>query len=199
MIVTTKKLFEAAYGKYAIGAYNINNLEQTMGLFQGNLNSQAPFILQISKGARSYSHKTMLEGLIRSADEIFIINSGCVLQEQFDIRTFGISSFEPSGISYIPDRSHFAITDLTKDAAFLFDPAWPGKMVDQFSLSAVLATSTNGITFVPPPDTFAILPRTVAQSASARAGSPPARVISPAASPSSSSRRIFRICTGVNC
>jgi fructose-bisphosphate aldolase class II len=35
MIVTTKKLFEAAYGKYAIGAYNINNLEQAMGPFQG--------------------------------------------------------------------------------------------------------------------------------------------------------------------
>jgi len=71
MIVTTKKLFEAAYGKYAIGAYNINNLEQTMGLFRGNLDSKAPFILQISKGSRSYTHKTMLEGLIRSADEIF--------------------------------------------------------------------------------------------------------------------------------
>jgi len=71
MIVTTKKLFEAAYGKYAIGAYNINNLEQTMGLFRGSLDSQAPFIIQISKGARSYTHKTMLEGLIRSADEIF--------------------------------------------------------------------------------------------------------------------------------
>ncbi|HBX71326.1 MAG TPA: fructose-bisphosphate aldolase [Chloroflexi bacterium] len=71
MIVTTKKLFEAAYGKYAIGAYNINNLEQTMGLFRGCLDSQAPFIIQISKGARSYTHKTMLEGLIRSADEIF--------------------------------------------------------------------------------------------------------------------------------
>ncbi len=71
MIVTTAKLFEAAYGKYAIGAYNINNLEQTMGLFRGNLDSQAPFIIQISKGARSFTHKTMLEGLIRSADEIF--------------------------------------------------------------------------------------------------------------------------------
>jgi fructose-bisphosphate aldolase class II len=71
MIVTTKKLFEAAYGKYAIGAYNINNLEQTMGLFKGNLDSKAPFILQISKGARAYTHKTMLEGLIRSADQIF--------------------------------------------------------------------------------------------------------------------------------
>jgi len=71
MIVTTKQLFEAAYGKYAIGAYNINNLEQTMGLFRGNLDSKAPFIIQISKGARSYTHKRMLEGLIRAAAEIF--------------------------------------------------------------------------------------------------------------------------------
>ena len=71
MIVTTKELFKHAYGKYAIGAYNINNLEQTMGLFQGNLDSRAPFIVQISKGARSYTHKKMLEALIRTADEIF--------------------------------------------------------------------------------------------------------------------------------
>jgi len=71
MIVTTKKLFEAAYGKYAIGAYNINNLEQTMGLFQGCLMSRSPFIIQISKGARTYTHKKMLEAMIRTADEIF--------------------------------------------------------------------------------------------------------------------------------
>jgi fructose-bisphosphate aldolase class II len=71
MIVTTKKLFEAAYGKYAIGAYNINNLEQAMGLFRGAVESKAPFIIQISKGARSYTHKKMLEGLITSANEVF--------------------------------------------------------------------------------------------------------------------------------
>ena len=71
MIVTTKKLFENAYGQYAVGAYNINNLEQTMGLFQGNLDSKAPFIIQISKGARSYTDKRMLEGIIRAADEVF--------------------------------------------------------------------------------------------------------------------------------
>lgn len=71
MIVTTKELFKAAYGKYAIGAYNINNLEQCMGLFRGNLDSQAPFIIQISKGARAYTHKNMLEGLIRSAETVF--------------------------------------------------------------------------------------------------------------------------------
>jgi fructose-bisphosphate aldolase class II len=71
MIVTTKLLFKDAYGKYAIGAYNINNLEQTMGLFRGNVDSKAPFIIQISKGARSYTHKKMLESLIRAADGVF--------------------------------------------------------------------------------------------------------------------------------
>ena len=71
MIVTTKELFAHAYGKYAIGAYNINNLEQTMGLFEGNVRSKAPFIVQLSKGARSYSHKLMLETLMTTADKIF--------------------------------------------------------------------------------------------------------------------------------
>ena len=64
MIVTTKQLFAHAYGRYAVGAYNINNLEQTVGLFRGNLGKSksndepgnatvsAPFILQISRGAR---------------------------------------------------------------------------------------------------------------------------------------------------
>ncbi len=71
MIVTTKKLFEHAYGKYALGAYNVNNLEQIDGLFKGNLDSQAPFIIQISKGSRSYTNKLYLEGLIRAADQIY--------------------------------------------------------------------------------------------------------------------------------
>jgi len=71
MIVTTKTLFEHAYGKYAVGAYNINNAEQAMGLFQGSIDSQSPFIIQISKGARSYTDKRMLEAIIRACDEIF--------------------------------------------------------------------------------------------------------------------------------
>jgi len=71
MIVTTAQLFKHAYGKYAIGAYNINNAEQAMGLFKGAISSKAPFIIQISKGARKYTDKKMLEAIIRSADEIF--------------------------------------------------------------------------------------------------------------------------------
>jgi fructose-bisphosphate aldolase class II len=83
MIVTTKELFEQAYGKYAVGAYNINNLEQTVGLFRGNLGkhksnedptdpkSSAPFIIQLSRGARAFTDKRFLEGLIRAAEDVF--------------------------------------------------------------------------------------------------------------------------------
>src|ERR1700735_3885350 len=71
MIVTTAELYKVAYGKFALGAYNINNLEQTNGLFEGCKQSEAPFIIQLSKGARSYANKQMLEALIRAAEEIW--------------------------------------------------------------------------------------------------------------------------------
>lgn len=83
MIVTTKDLFQHAYGNYAVGAYNINNLEQTIGLFRGNLGKMnsndeptnrglsAPFIIQLSRGARSYTDKRFLEAMIRTAEEVF--------------------------------------------------------------------------------------------------------------------------------
>jgi fructose-bisphosphate aldolase class II len=71
MIVTTAQLYKVAYKKFAVGAYNINNLEQTMGLFRGNMQSKAPFIIQLSKGARNYTDKRMLEAIIRTAEQIF--------------------------------------------------------------------------------------------------------------------------------
>jgi fructose-bisphosphate aldolase, class II len=83
MIVTTNQLFKHAYGRYALGAYNINNLEQTVGLFRGNLGKaksndeptdparSAPFIIQISRGARGYSDKRFLEAMIRTAEAVF--------------------------------------------------------------------------------------------------------------------------------
>ena len=71
MIVTTAQLYKVAYGKFAVGAYNINNAEQTMGLFRGCIESEAPFIIQLSKGARKYTDKRMLEAIIRTAGEIF--------------------------------------------------------------------------------------------------------------------------------
>ncbi len=71
MIVTTAALFRIAYGRFAIGAYNINNMEQALGLFRGHIQAQAPFIIQISKGARKYAGVRMLEAIIRACDEMF--------------------------------------------------------------------------------------------------------------------------------
>lgn len=71
MIVTTAELFDIAYGKFAVGAYNINNMEQALGLFEGHREAQAPFIIQISRGARDYANPRMLEAIIRAAEEIY--------------------------------------------------------------------------------------------------------------------------------
>ena len=83
MIVTTEKLFRHAYGKYAVGAYNIYNLEQTIGLFRGNLGKSksnadptdaaksAPFILQIYRGASTHTDKRFLQAMILAADDVF--------------------------------------------------------------------------------------------------------------------------------
>src|SRR5213075_100575 len=71
MIVTTAQLYKVAYGKFAVGAYNINNMEQCLGLFRGNVQSKAPFIIQLSKGARKYADKRMLEAIIRTAEGMF--------------------------------------------------------------------------------------------------------------------------------
>jgi hypothetical protein len=75
MIVTTADLYQIAYVKYAIGAYNVNNLEQILGMFPGCIDSQAPFIVQLSKGARQYANKRMLEAtplvLVRSRVAFF--------------------------------------------------------------------------------------------------------------------------------
>ena len=123
MIVTTKDLFKVAYGKFAIGAYNINNLEQCMGLFQGNLDSKAPFIIQISKGARSYSNKKMLEAIIKTADEIFPDSIFAVHLDHGDLDTCmdcidsGIYSSVMIDASHETFQKNIEITKKVVDAA----------------------------------------------------------------------------------
>lgn len=71
MIVSSVKLFKKAYGQYAIGAYNVNNAEQVMGLFLGCEKSQAPFIVQTTKSAWDYTNPLMIEEIINTANKIF--------------------------------------------------------------------------------------------------------------------------------
>lgn len=123
MIVPTKDLYKIAYGNYAVGAYNINNLEQTMGLFQGCLESQSPFIIQISKGARSYTDKLMLEGIIRAAEQVFPEAIFAVHLDHGDEQTCydcinsGFYSSVMIDASHDPFDENIAITRRVVDAA----------------------------------------------------------------------------------
>ena len=69
-IVTTKDMFAKAYnGGYAIGAFNVNNMEIIQGITEAAIEQRAPLILQVSKGARSYAKHVYLMKLIEAAIE----------------------------------------------------------------------------------------------------------------------------------
>ncbi len=64
-LVDTKKMFEMAYKNgYAVGAFNVNNMEITQGIIEAVAEEQAPLILQISRGARSYASMSYLRAII---------------------------------------------------------------------------------------------------------------------------------------
>lgn len=69
-LMTTKPMFDLAYeGGFAIGAFNVNNMEITQGIIEACAAEKSPLILQISKGARKYANMTYLRHIIQAAVE----------------------------------------------------------------------------------------------------------------------------------
>ena len=69
-LVTTTEMFKKAYdGGYAIGAFNVNNMEIVQGITEAAKDLNAPLILQVSKGARNYANHTYLMKLVEAAVE----------------------------------------------------------------------------------------------------------------------------------
>ena len=67
-LVTSKEMFGKAYkGGYAIGAFNVNNMEIIQGITEAAAELKAPLILQVSKGARAYANRTYLMKLVEAA------------------------------------------------------------------------------------------------------------------------------------
>ena len=67
-LVTTKEMFKKAYdGHYAIGAFNVNNMEIVQGITEAANELRSPVILQVSKGARAYANHTYLVKLVEAA------------------------------------------------------------------------------------------------------------------------------------
>ena len=69
-LVTTKEMFEKAYaGGYAVGAFNVNNMEIIQGITEAAKEENAPLILQVSAGARKYAKHVYLVKLVEAALE----------------------------------------------------------------------------------------------------------------------------------
>jgi len=69
-LVTTKEMFKKAYeGKYAIGAFNVNNMETIQGIVEAAEECRSPVILQVSSGARKYANSVYLRKLVEAACE----------------------------------------------------------------------------------------------------------------------------------
>ncbi len=69
-LVNTKKMFEMAYKNgYAVGAFNVNNMEITQGIISAIAEEKAPLILQVSRGARAYASNSYLRAIIDVAVE----------------------------------------------------------------------------------------------------------------------------------
>lgn len=76
-LVNTKELFKKAIdGKYAIPAYNFNNLEQMQAILQACVETKSPVILQVSSGARKYANSTLLRNMAKGAVE-YVKELGC--------------------------------------------------------------------------------------------------------------------------
>ncbi len=69
-LVTSKEMFKKAYeGHYAVGAFNVNNMEIIQGIVEAAKEEESPFILQVSAGARKYANHVYLVKLVEAAME----------------------------------------------------------------------------------------------------------------------------------
>lgn len=110
-LVTSTEMFNKAYvGGYAIGAFNVNNMEIIQGITQAAAETQAPLILQVSAGARKYASHTYLMKLVEAA----VIETGlpiCLHLDHGDSFELCKSCIDGGFTSVMIDGSHFSFEE----------------------------------------------------------------------------------------
>ena len=113
-IVTSKEMLRKAYeGGYAVGAFNVNNMEIIQGITQAAKETNAPLILQVSAGARKYASHTYLMKLIEAAE----IETGlpiCVHLDHGDSFELCKSCIDGGFTSVMIDGSHLSFEENIK-------------------------------------------------------------------------------------
>ena len=105
-LVTSTEMFKKAYdGGYAIGAFNVNNMEIVQGITEACKEEHAPVILQVSKGARAYANHTYLVKLVEAA----VIECPVRVGSSFWLSSIAVFSFSLTSACVFP-RTFFVMT-----------------------------------------------------------------------------------------
>ncbi|MDR2201499.1 MAG: class II fructose-1,6-bisphosphate aldolase [Clostridiales bacterium] len=113
-LVTTKEMFKKAYdGGYAVGAFNVNNMEMIQGIVEAGKEENAPLILQVSSGARKYANPRYLKKLVEAAVE----DSGLPIAlhlDHGDTYDLCVSAVDDGFSSVMIDASHHPFEENVK-------------------------------------------------------------------------------------
>ena len=139
-LVNTREMFKKAIeGKYAIAAFNFNNMEQMQAIIQATVETKSPVILQVSSGARKYANQTLLrymaQGAVEYAKELCCAHPQIVLHldhgDSFELCKscidMGFSSVMIDG-SHLPYEENIALTKKVVDYAHQFDVTVEGEL-----------------------------------------------------------------------
>ena len=114
-LMTTKPMFDLAYdGGFAIGAFNVNNMEITQGIIEGCAAEKSPLILQISKGARKYANMRYLKHIIDAAVEDHPDLPIAIHLDHGDTLELAKTSIKDGFTSVMIDGSHFPFEENIK-------------------------------------------------------------------------------------
>ena len=138
-LVNSKEIFKKAMaGKYAIPAYNFNNLEQLQAIVKGCVESNSPVIMQVSKGARAYANETLLRYLAQGAVEyakelganipiVLHLDHGDSFETAKSCIDSGFSSVMIDG-SHLPYEENVALTKRVVEYAHKYDVTVEGEL-----------------------------------------------------------------------
>ncbi len=138
-LVNSRELFKKAMeGKYAIAAFNFNNMEQLQAIIQACVEAKSPVILQVSSGARKYANQTLLrymaEGAVEYAKELGLdipivlhLDHGDSFELCKSCIEMGFSSVMIDGSSH-PYEENIALTKKVVDYAHQYDVTVEGEL-----------------------------------------------------------------------
>ncbi len=142
-LVSTKEMFKKAYGKYAIGAFNVNNMEILQGVIEAAKEEKAPLILQISAGARKYAKQVYLMKLIEAATQDAPEIPICVHLDHGDSFELCKAVIDGGFTSVMIDGSHLPFEENVKLTKQVVDYAHPRGVVVEGELGRLVGVEEH--------------------------------------------------------